>query len=71
MKEYVTILLETHLFFGRIMKEHPLFLPAGFPAKGIICCETYSIIFTFLADYVLRGANHYMRILEYAQKGGY
>lgn len=33
MKEYVTVSLETHLFFGRIMKEHSLFLLAGFPAK--------------------------------------
>ncbi len=33
MKGYVTLLLETHLFFGRVMKEHFLFLPAGFPAK--------------------------------------
>lgn len=33
MKEYVTLSLETHLFFGRIMKEHSLFLLAGFPAK--------------------------------------
>lgn len=33
MKEYVTFSLETHLFFGRIMKEHSLFLLAGFPAK--------------------------------------
>lgn len=32
MKEYVTSSLETHLFFGRIMKEHALFLQAGFPA---------------------------------------
>ena len=32
MKEYVTSSLETHLFFGRIMKEHALFLHAGFPA---------------------------------------
>jgi len=32
MKEYVTLSLETHLFFGRIMKEHALFLLAGFPA---------------------------------------
>lgn len=32
MKEYVTLSLETHLFFGRIMKEHSLFLLAGFPA---------------------------------------
>lgn len=33
MKEYVTFSLETNLFFGRIMKEHSLFLLAGFPAK--------------------------------------
>lgn len=33
MKEYVVLSLETHLFFGRIMKEHALFLLAGFPAK--------------------------------------
>lgn len=32
MKEYVRTSLETHLFFGRIMKEHALFLLAGFPA---------------------------------------
>ena len=33
MKKYVILSLETHLFFGRIMKEHSLFLLAGFPAK--------------------------------------
>lgn len=33
MKEYVALSLEIHLFFGRIMKEHALFLLAGFPAK--------------------------------------
>ena len=33
MREYVALSLETHLFFGRIMKEHSLFLLAGFPAK--------------------------------------
>ena len=32
MKEYVTTSLETHLFFGRIMREHTLFLLASFPA---------------------------------------
>lgn len=32
MKEYVVTSLEAHLFFGRIMKEHALFLQAGFPA---------------------------------------
>ena len=32
MKEYATTSLETHLFFSRIMREHALFLLAGFPA---------------------------------------
>lgn len=32
MKKYVIISLETHLFFARIMREHALFLLAGFPA---------------------------------------
>lgn len=32
MKEYVATSLETHLFFGRIMREHALFLLAAFPA---------------------------------------
>lgn len=32
MKNYVTTSLETHLFFGRIMKEHSLFLLASLPA---------------------------------------
>lgn len=32
MKEYVQLSIETHLFFARIMKEHALFLLAGFPA---------------------------------------
>ena len=32
MRKYVTTSLETHLFFCRIMKEHSLFLLAGFPA---------------------------------------
>lgn len=30
MRDYVRISLETHLFFARIMKEHALFLQAGF-----------------------------------------
>lgn len=32
--EYVRASLENHLFFGRIMKEHSLFLMTGFPAKN-------------------------------------
>lgn len=31
---YVTVSLETHLFFCRIMKEHSFFLMAGFPSKN-------------------------------------
>lgn len=31
MENYVTLSLETHLFFARIMKEHAFFLQAGFP----------------------------------------
>lgn len=33
MGNYVTKSLETHLFFARIMKEHALFLLAGFPVS--------------------------------------
>lgn len=33
MRDYVRVSLETHLFFARIMKEHALFLKAGFPCK--------------------------------------
>lgn len=33
MENYIRISIETHLFFSRIMKEHSLFLEAGFPCK--------------------------------------
>lgn len=33
MKNYGILSIETHLFFARIMKEHALFLQAGFPCK--------------------------------------
>ena len=33
MQTYVSSSLEIHLFFGRIMKEHSLFLMASFPEK--------------------------------------
>ena len=33
MENYVTLSIETHLFFARIMKEFALFLEAGFPCK--------------------------------------
>lgn len=34
MGNYAALSLETHLFFARIMKEHALFLEAGFPCKN-------------------------------------
>lgn len=34
MTNYIVLSLETHLFFARIMKEHALFLMAGFPCKN-------------------------------------
>lgn len=34
IENYITLSLETHLFFSRIMKEHSLFLEAGFPCKN-------------------------------------
>lgn len=34
MKDYTILSIETHLFFARIMKEHGIFLEAGFP-----CCQ--------------------------------
>jgi len=34
MVNYAILSLETHLFFSRIMKEHSLFLEAGFPCKN-------------------------------------
>lgn len=38
IQSYITLSLETHLFFARIMKEHSFFLEAGFP-----CCNTSQI----------------------------
>lgn len=34
IENYMTLSLETHLFFSRIMKEHAFFLEAGFPCKN-------------------------------------
>ena len=39
MKKYVSMSLETNLFFGRIMKEHAFFLLAAFPAKETVYRE--------------------------------
>lgn len=42
MQNYIVLSLETHLFFARIMKEHALFLEAGFPCKEKECIEKAS-----------------------------
>ncbi len=39
MNQYVVKSLELHLFFGRIMKEHALFLEAGFTPADPSCSE--------------------------------
>ena len=39
MKDYAVISLELHLFFIRIMKEHSLFLEAGFQIKDSACIK--------------------------------
>ena len=33
-EKYISLSLELHLFFSRIMKEHSLFLEAGFTSKN-------------------------------------
>lgn len=46
MRNYASLSIETHLFFARIMKEHALFLEAGFPCKDIDWIQS--------ADHLLR-----------------
>ena len=47
-------------------KQYQQFRTAG--TEGITGCDIRSIILPLLADHVLREANHYLRILEEAQK---
>jgi len=42
MDKYATLSIELHLFFSRIMKEHALFLEAGFSSKDKIFVEEAS-----------------------------
>ena len=48
-------------------RQYQQFKTAGL--EGITGCEIRSIILPLLADHVLREANHYLRLLEHAQKG--
>ena len=59
MENYAVFSIETHLFFSRIMKEHSLFLEAGFP------CENKDWIAR--ADFFRRG---FEEVLEQAVRLG-
>ena len=57
MEQYITTSLEMHLFFGRIMKEHALFI------RGLLDpteCELVETADTFAGDHfrLLEEANH-------------
>lgn len=41
---FITLSLETHLFFARIMKEHALFIEAGFPCKNSAWIKKASLL---------------------------
>ena len=47
---YVTRSLELHLFFGRIMKEHALFLKAGFTPPTPTLPTKRSFLNSYLSD---------------------
>lgn len=51
-----------------LTEEFQRFKTAG--VEGITDCKVRSVILPLLADHVLREANHYLRILEQAQRGG-
>lgn len=51
-----------------LTEEFQKFKTAG--TEGITDCKIRSVILPLLADHVLREANHYLRILGQAQKGG-
>lgn len=48
MKKYITTSLENHLFFGRIMKEHALFIRGLFDPTE---CELVETADKFSGDY--------------------
>lgn len=60
INNYITLSLETHLYFARIMKEHALFLAAGFPCKNtqqIKCAYKFRQDFEDLLREVTRFSN--------------
>ena len=64
MQDYVSSSLELHLFFGRIMKEHALFLEIGFPGiqkEFIEEARWYKNQFEKLLNEVVNISNGYIR----------
>lgn len=60
MERYITLSIDLHLFFARIMKEHALFLKAGFPLKDkswIDEAEWYKSQFEELLFNIVRASN--------------
>ncbi len=64
MQDYITLSIELHLFFGRIMKEHALFLEASFPSINkdyIEEAEWYKNEFENLLSNVVSISSGYVR----------
>jgi hypothetical protein len=60
MERYITLSIDLHLFFARIMKEHALFLKVGFPLKDkswIDEAEWYKSQFEELLFNIVRASN--------------
>jgi len=63
-QRYVILSLELHLFFARIMKEHSLFLEAGFTPKNpnfIDAADHYKREFEKLLSYAISASNGIVR----------
>lgn len=63
-KQYIISSLELHLFFGRIMKEHSIFLEAGFTSKNSKLskeAENYKVHFEKLLLETIKLSNGILR----------
>ncbi len=63
-QKYVILSLELHLFFSRIMKEHALFLEAGFTSKDynlVMEADHYKKQFEDLLSYTVSASNGIIR----------
>ena len=55
--QYITASLELHLFFARIMKEHALFLEAGFTPANASCAQEADRLKVQLEDLLLQAVH--------------